>query len=49
MYQLFTNGTIYYFVVKALNGVGESGDSNEDSAAPDENISLRARDWRLCR
>ena len=28
------NGTIYYYVVSAENTLGESGDSNEDSATP---------------
>jgi predicted outer membrane repeat protein len=44
-----TNGTTYYFVVRAFNNAGESGNSTQAEATPDENISLGARDWHLYR
>ena len=31
-----TNGTTYYFTVEAVNGAGNSGPSNEESAVPSE-------------
>jgi hypothetical protein len=42
-----TNGTTYYYVVAAFNAAGEGPMSNEASATPDENISLRSRYWHL--
>ena len=34
-----TDGTTYYYVVRAFDGTAESGDSNEDSATPADNIA----------
>ncbi len=34
-----TNGTTYYYVVTAVNGSGESGNSNQASATPSNNTS----------
>ena len=34
-----TDGTTYYYVVRAFDGTAESGDSNEDSAVPADNTA----------
>ena len=44
-----TNGTLYYFIVTAVNAAGESGPSNEVSATPQQGLSLGARRWELYR
>ncbi|MCX8036904.1 MAG: fibronectin type III domain-containing protein [Candidatus Sumerlaeia bacterium] len=40
-----TNGTRYYFVIRAYNPAGESPNSQEVSAVPESGVSLRARSW----
>lgn len=40
-----TNGTPYYFIVKAYNFSGDGAPSAEVSATPQAGVSLRARGW----
>jgi titin len=35
-----TNGTAYYFIVRAVNAAGESGNSNEASATPSAGVEV---------
>ncbi|MCX8035649.1 MAG: fibronectin type III domain-containing protein [Candidatus Sumerlaeia bacterium] len=42
-----TNGTTYYFVVRAYNSAGESPNSNQLSATPESGVSLGTRRWEL--
>ncbi len=42
-----TNGTTYYFVVRAYNAAGESPNSNQLSATPQSGVSLGTRRWEL--
>lgn len=44
-----TNGTTYYFIVRAYTFAGEGPNSNEDSATPQAGLSLDARGWYLYR